>query len=154
MASTRQESLQHQMPETPADQLVNARQAIASQAFSRLIGAWVESYGDGIADLRVTIRDDLRQQHGFVHGGVLSYLADNALTMAGALALGPQVVTGEFKINYLRPVLSGVLIARASPVNAGKTQVVCRCDILCENEEGRKLVAVAQGTIARLGQAA
>lgn len=151
MKSSPHEDLQKVGQQAPTDQLSMARQAIASQPFSRLIGAWVESYGAGSADLRVVIRDELRQQHGFVHGGVLSYLADNALTMAGALALGPRVVTGEFKINYLRPALSGVLIARALPVNDGKTQVVCRCDIHCENEQGRKLVAVAQGTIARLG---
>lgn len=151
MESPLQERRQEGTPHMPTDQLINARQAISSQPFSSLIGAWVESYGNGIADLRVAIRDELRQQHGFVHGGVVSYLADNALTMAGALALGPQVVTSEFKINYLRPAVSGVLLARAAPVNAGKTQVVCRCDILCEDENGQKLVAVAQGTIARLG---
>jgi uncharacterized protein (TIGR00369 family) len=133
------------------DQLAAARQAIASQPFSQLINAWVESYGEGIADLRVLIRDDLRQQHGFVHGGVLSYLADNALTMAGALVLGTKVVTGEFKINYLRPALSGTLVARALPVHAGKLQAVCRCDILCLEGSDEKLIAVAQGTIARLG---
>ncbi|MDL5462133.1 PaaI family thioesterase, partial [Escherichia coli] len=79
------------------------------------------------ATLSLPIRDDLRQQHGFVHVGVVSYLADNALTFAGALALGPRVVTGEYKINYLRPAVNGTLLARAQLLHAGRTQATCQC---------------------------
>jgi uncharacterized protein (TIGR00369 family) len=57
----------------------------------------------GPAELRLPIRDEPKQQHGFLHGGVVSYAADNALTYAGGSVLGPAIVTSEFKINYLRP---------------------------------------------------
>jgi uncharacterized protein (TIGR00369 family) len=100
--------------------------------------------------LRVPITEALKQQHGFVHGGVVSYIADNALTYAGGAVLGTAVVTSEYKINYVRPAIGDELIARAVAVVAGKSQAVVRCDVFIVNAGEEKLCAVAQGTIARL----
>src|SRR5215469_10597186 len=72
-----------------ANGLSLARQVLAAQPFSALLGAEITQFGDGEAELRIAVSDKLRQQHGFVHGGVLSYAADNALTFAGGSALGP-----------------------------------------------------------------
>ena len=83
-----------------------------------------------------------------------SYLADNALTFAGALALGPRVVTGEYKINFLRPAVNGTLMARAQVVHAGLTQATCQCSVFVMGDGKEKLVAVAQGTVNRLGEGA
>jgi uncharacterized protein (TIGR00369 family) len=128
------------------------RQVLASQPFSVLLGAELLGFSEGSAELKIPIRAELKQQHGFVHGGVISYAADNALTYAGGSALGAGVVTSEFKINYLRPALGEFIVARATVVHAGKNQAVCRCEVyVCAN--GREsLCATAQGTIARLGQ--
>ena len=92
----------------------------------------------------------LKQQHGFVHGGVISYAADNVLTFAGGGALGTGVVTSEFKINYLRPAWGEALVARAEVVHCGRTQAVCRCDIFSSEGGAERLCAAAQGTIAKL----
>ena len=63
-------------------------------------------------------------------------------------------VTSEYKINYVRPAIGEVLIAKATVVAAGRRQAVCRCDVLVRQDGEEKLCAVAQGTIARLeGQA-
>lgn len=124
-----------------------ARQIFDAQSFSRLIGARLSVLGDAQAEIVVDMRDDLRQQHGFAHGGVLSYLADNALTFAGGLALGGDALTAEFKINYLRPARGTRLIARAQSIGQGKRQAVCRCDIVSVEEGSERLCAVAQGTI-------
>ena len=62
-----------------------------------------------------------------MHGGVVSYLADNALTYAGGTALSVPVVTSEYKINYVRPAVGERLVARAMAEYVGKTQAVCRC---------------------------
>ncbi len=128
------------------------RQVLAAQPFSVLIGAELTAFSPGLAELCVPIGDKLKQQHGFVHGGVLSYLADNALTYAGGSVLGTGVVTSEFKINYLRPARGERLVARASVVHAGKSQAVCRCELFMIDEDAEKLCAVAQGTIARIGE--
>jgi uncharacterized protein (TIGR00369 family) len=132
----------------------HGRQALAAQPFSRLLGAELLEFTPATAVLRVSIRPELKQQHGFVHGGVVSYLADNALTYAGGGALGTAVVTSEFKINYVRPALGDALIARASVVHAARTQAVCRCDVFACADGDEKLCATAQGTIVRLGQSA
>src|SRR5262249_9735965 len=71
---------------------------------------------------------------------------------AGGSALGPAVVTAEFKINYVRPALGELLIAKATAVYAGKRQAVCRCDLISVSEGRESLCALAQATITALAQ--
>jgi uncharacterized protein (TIGR00369 family) len=106
------------------DLLDRARGALHAQPFSMLLGAELMQASATELTLCLPIRDELRQQHGFVHGGVISYLADNALTFAGALA---QVVY------------------------AGRHQATCQCNIFVMDGDRERLVAVAQGTINRIG---
>lgn len=144
------------MSSTPpdGDLLALGQRVLASQPFSGLLGAQLLRFGEGGAELRIPIRAELKQQHGFVHGGVISYAADNALTYAGASALGPAVVTAEFKINYLRPATGEFILARATVIHAGANQAVCHCDVFVSTGDRESLCATAQGTIARLAQAA
>ncbi len=134
------------------DLLQLGKQALASQPFSVLVGAELTGFSPGWAELTVPITPQLKQQHGFVHGGVISYVADNALTFAGGSILGPAIVTSEYKINYLRPAIGTVLIARATVIYSSKTQAVCRCDVFVIGEGEENLCAVSQGTIARVTQ--
>jgi uncharacterized protein (TIGR00369 family) len=127
------------------------RQILQQQAFSRLLGAELTRLERDCTELQLALRPELLQQNGFVHGGVLCYLADNALTYAGGLALGTRVVTAEFKINYVRPALGSLVVARAAVVHAGKRQAVCRCDVFVDADGGERLVATALGTIAVAG---
>lgn len=61
-----------------------AQKVLEAQPFSVLIGARITRFEDGAATLEIPVHPDLLQQHGFLHGGVLSYAADNALTFAAA----------------------------------------------------------------------
>jgi hypothetical protein len=72
------------------DLLAFGRRILAEQPFSILLGAELTAFEPGRAELRLPVRHELKQQYGFVHGGVLSYLADNALTYAGGSALSGQ----------------------------------------------------------------
>jgi len=72
-----------------------ARQVLAAQPFSVLVGARVTAFGDGGATLEIDIRDELRQQNGFLHGGVLAYAADNAVTFAGRCDLSTVDDSGD-----------------------------------------------------------
>ncbi|GGA83335.1 phenylacetic acid degradation protein [Brucella endophytica] len=129
------------------DLLSFAHQVFDSQPFSRFIGARLTKAEPRSAELRLTISDNLKQQHGFVHGGVLSYLADNAITFAGGLALGGNALTSEFKINYIKPARGTELVARASARSTGKRQAVCQCEIFAVAEGQETLCALAQGTV-------
>jgi acyl-coenzyme A thioesterase PaaI-like protein len=52
-------------------------------------------------------------KHGFAHGGLLGYAADNALTFAAGAVAGPKLLTAGYTINVLAPVLGDHLLARA-----------------------------------------
>lgn len=133
-----------------ADLLAYGREVLARQPFSRALGAQLDSFEAGRAELSLPMAPQLLQQDGFVHGGVLAYLADNALTYAGGSVLG-KVLTSEFKINYLRPArVADRLVAVATVLGSGSTQAVCRCDVFMELGGERKLCAAAQGTIRKV----
>jgi len=133
------------------DLLALGQKVLASQPYSALLGTEILVFTTQKTELALKITDEIKQQHGFVHGGVLSYLADNALTFAGGAALGGGgVVTNEMKINYLRPAVGERLIARAEVIYAGRTQAVCRCEVYAEKGGVESLCAAAQGTIAAL----
>jgi len=68
------------------DLLAFGRAVLAQQPFSVMVGAQLDVFEAGSAQLSVPMSSGLLQQDGFVHGGVLSYLADNALTYAGGPA--------------------------------------------------------------------
>ncbi len=127
-----------------------ARHVLQSQPFSRLLNAKLLQFSTDGVELRLPVSEQVKQQNGFVHGGVISYAADNALTFAGGVVLGPAVVTSEFKINYVRPAQGHEIIARASVIHAGKTQAVCRCEIFSLADDRETLCAVAQGTIVAM----
>ena len=126
-----------------------ARKALGEQPFSRLLGTRPVDCGDGGATLELDIREELLQQYGFVHGGVMSYLADNTLTLAAATVVGPGVITSGFTIDCLRPATGTVLRADAQVVRADRTRVVCRREVTTVDDGGvRTLCAVAQGDVA------
>lgn len=124
-----------------------AQQVFASQPFSRHIGAELAAVSSDSAELRLAIQEHHQQQHGYTHGGVISYLADNAITFAGGLALGGNALTVEFKINYIRPAVGEQLVARANARSAGKRFATCQCDVFAVSAGTEKLCAVAQGTV-------
>lgn len=125
------------------------KRILQEQPFSRLLGAELTQLENGKAEIMLAVREDLKQQHGFVHGGVVSYLADNCLTYAGGSILGNSL-TSEYKINFVRPAIGEKLIARASVLSSGKRQAVCECRITAVDEKGETLVAIAQGTISKV----
>ena len=131
--------------------LKKGNDVLQQQPFSVLLGAKLTEFTSERTELRVSIRPEHLQQYGYVHGGAISYCADNAITFAGGIALKQAVVTSQFKINYVRPAMGEELIARAEPLHVGKRQAVCRCDVFSVNGSEEKLIAVAQGTIVAIG---
>jgi uncharacterized protein (TIGR00369 family) len=132
-----------------APSLDQARVALAAQPFSRLLGAQLNRFGPDGVELEVPVRPAHRQQHGFAHGGLLGYAADNALTFAAGAVAGPDVLTAGYTINVLAPVLGDRLLARARVISAGQRLIVTRCELIEPHPAGDRLSAIAQGTIAR-----
>lgn len=136
------------------DWLAIGKEILAQQAFSVLMGAELTHLAPGKAVIEIPVRDEFKQQHGFIHGGVLSYAADNVLTFAAGTVLGLNLLTAEFKINYLKPARGQRLVARGWVVGHGKRQAVCRCDLFSLEGGEEVLCAVAQGTILRTDKVA
>lgn len=137
---------------SPEAFLQMGREILAQQPFSQLLGAELTRLVPGEVELRLALKPEHLQQHGFAHGGVVSYLADNALTFAGGTAMRVPVVTSEYKLNYVRPATGEQLVVRARTESVGKTQAVCRCEVYAVKGGEEKLCALGQGTIARLGE--
>ena len=129
--------------------LEKGKEILSEQSFSLLVGAELEAFEAGTAELSLEIRDDLKQNNGFAHGGVVSYLADNCITFAGASILG-NCVTSEYKVNYVRPAIGDRLIARATVLYSGKRQSTCECKVYAQAGGEEKLVAVSLGTINKI----
>lgn len=128
--------------------LQQAQQLLAAQPFSRLVGARLVAFGDGSATLEIDIHDELRQQFGMVHGGVLAYAADNVTTFAAGSLLGPNVLTAGVSVNYLRPARDGVLRADATVVHANAKQAVCTAELTV----GPTVCTIATATILATGR--
>ena len=95
------------------------------QPFSATLGTRIDAFGPDRALLELAVRDDLRQQHGFVPGGVVSYLVDSAITLAAGTALGPDIVTSDFAVEYVLPAGVGLLRVEATVVQAGPRTLWC-----------------------------
>ena len=113
------------------------QQVLVSQPFSRLLGTELCELSEGYAELSLRIREDFKQSYGFVHGGVVSYLADNCLT-------------SEFKINYVMPTIGDLMVAKSTVLAFALRQAVCECKVYVVRNQESMLVAVAQGTIVKI----
>ena len=113
------------------------------------IGAELESVESGRVAIRLPFREDLTQQHGFLHAGAIAAVADSACGYA-ALSMMPAdaaVLSIEFKVNMLAPAKGDSIIARAEVIRPGRNIMVCRADVHATDGGSEKLVAAMQGTM-------
>jgi uncharacterized protein (TIGR00369 family) len=123
---------------------------LGRQPFSRHLGTELLEFELGRAVMALPVRGEMLQHHGFVHGGVISYLVDSAITFAGGSVLGENVVTAEYKVNYLKPARGQRLVATAAVESSGSRIAVCRCEVVSIEDDREVRCALGQGTIALL----
>lgn len=126
-----------------------ARKIFEAQPFTQFIHAELVSMNEKEVEIHLPLSNNLKQQNGYAHGGIISYLADNSITFAGGIALGGDALTSEYKINFVRPAVGINLIARAHARSVGKRQAVCLTEIFAVEDATEKLCAIAQGTVVR-----
>jgi uncharacterized protein (TIGR00369 family) len=134
----------------PADPRFAARihASFGRQKAMALIGATLSSVGPGTVEIALPFRDDLTQQKGFVHGGIIGMIADTACGYA-AYSLMPadsSLVTVEYKINILAPAMSS-LNARGEVVKPGRTLTIARAEVYAQDG---KHIATMQQTLMML----
>jgi len=122
--------------------------SFAGQAVMQLIGAELSRVEPGVVEITLPYRNDLTQQHGYLHAGVVTTIADSACGYAAysLMPAGSEVLSVEFKVNLLRPAKGASFLARATVIKGGRTLSVVRADVyrLSGNEE---LIATMQGTM-------
>ena len=128
------------------------RRSFAKQAIMGLIGGELTRVEPGVVEIALRYREDLTQQDGFVHAGIVATIADSACGYAAYSLMPPEseVLAVEFKVNLLRPAKGETFVARAEVIKPGKTLTVVRADVFATTGDEQKLVATMQGTMMRL----
>src|SRR5438045_9713590 len=106
------------------------RESFGRQKAMALIGARLGAVAPGAVEIALPFREDLTQQKGFVHGGIIGMIADTACGYA-AYSLMPadsSLVTVEYKINILAPATNS-LTARGEVVNPRRTLTLARAEV-------------------------
>jgi len=128
----------------------NIKESFALQSIMRLIGAELTLVEPGIVEITLPYRSDLAQQHGYLHAGIVTTIADSAAGYAAYSLMPPgaEVLSVEFKVNLLRPARGKSFLARADVIKPGRTLTVARADVFGVAETGeRELVATMLATI-------
>src|ERR1700682_3653297 len=124
--------------------------SFARQPIMNLMGARLTLVEPGVVEITLPYRADLAQQHGYLHAGVVTTIADSACGYAAysLMPAGSEVLSVEFKVNLLRPAQGVSFVARAEVIKAGRTLTVVRADVFCiAGKSERAFVATMQGTM-------
>jgi uncharacterized protein (TIGR00369 family) len=132
-----------------ADFAERVRRSFARQSFMETIGAALTKVEPGHVEIILPVAAHLCQQHGFVHAGVVSTIADDACGYAALTLMpaGAAVLTVEFKANFLAPAAGERLIASAKVVKPGRTLVVALAEVQAEGGGERRLVSIMTATL-------
>ena len=142
---------QQATPQQPRDAAWDAkvRDSFRRQGVMALIGAALSELSPGHCEIRLPFRDDLTQQHGFFHAGVVSTIVDSAGGYAGfsLMPAGSSVLTVEYKLNMLAPADGELLIAVGEVVKPGKNLVITRGDVYAVKKGKSTHCAAMQQTL-------
>ncbi|MCB9185806.1 MAG: PaaI family thioesterase [Flavobacteriales bacterium] len=138
-------------PQFP-DYKSKVEQSFASQKFMEHIGAELIDVQPGYCEIHVPFNDNLTQQNGFFHAGVIGTIADNTAGYASLSLMKEHssVLSVEFKLNLMRPADGELLIGKGYVLKYGRTLTVCRADVFIVKDGIEKLCAAAQLTMIEL----
>ncbi|HET6681786.1 MAG TPA: PaaI family thioesterase [Gemmatimonadaceae bacterium] len=125
------------------------------QRFMATLGARLTAVEPGRVSIALAFRDDLIQQHGFLHAGVVTTIADSACGYAALTRMPPDfaVLSTEFKINLLAPARGESFEAVGTVLKAGRTLLVCRGEVFSVDGGQRKRIAEMLGTMMAIQRA-
>ncbi|MFL6230291.1 MAG: PaaI family thioesterase [Pyrinomonadaceae bacterium] len=127
------------------------RESFARQRVMQLIGARLSRVEPGAVSIALAFREDLAQQDGYVHAGIVTTIADSACGYAAytLMPAGSGVLSVEFKVNLLRPAAGEEFLAEARVIKAGRTLTVTTCDVQARAAGESRLVATMLATMIR-----
>ncbi len=126
-----------------------SREIFERQSFMRMIGVRIAALSPGACDLELPYRDDLCQQNVYLHGGVITSIADTSCGIASSTLLAPDagILSVEFKYNMMAPAAGERFIARGRVIRSGRTLTVAESAVFAVNggveaEIGRMLATM------------
>jgi uncharacterized protein (TIGR00369 family) len=125
------------------------RASFARQRIMAFLGAELSRIEPGFCEIELPFKDELCQQHGFFHGGVIGTIADSAGGYAG-FSLMPEdasVLTVEYKLNLVAPADGECLVARGRVIKPGRTLMVSRADVSVRKDDRETLCATLLQTL-------
>jgi len=128
------------------------RASFARQGIMAHLGATLTVIEPGRAEIHLPYSDEVSQQHGFFHGGVVGTIADSAGGYAGysLMGAGDGVLTVEYKLNLMAPADGELLIARGEVVRPGRTLTVARAEVWVVKGGRETLCGAMQQTLMRI----
>lgn len=137
-------------PDDPtSDYEARIRGSFAKQGLMATLGATLGKISPGAVEIEIRPNPAISQQHGFIHAGAISAIADSAAGYA-ALSLMPDgrgVLTTEYKINLLAPAVGDRIVARGRVVKAGRTLTLAQAEVFAETDGHEKLIALLTTTL-------
>jgi acyl-CoA thioesterase len=121
-----------------------------SEPYAKLLGFEVVKIEAGNSLVRMNLHSDLENLFGFIHGGALFSLIDEAFQLA-ANSHGIWSVALNVSITYMAaPQPNTVLEARAEEIHKTNRTATYYCDV--REHDGGKLIATAQALAYRTGK--
>jgi uncharacterized protein (TIGR00369 family) len=127
-------------------------ESFGRQTIMTTLGATLDHVEQGKVVIRLPYAKHICQQHGFLHAGVVSTIADSACGYAGLTMMseGSAVLTTEFKINLLAPAKGECFLAEGRVIKSGRTLTITQGEVVAVEGEKRTLVALITATLIRL----
>ena len=128
--------------DTEDSRLERARNAFEKVAYAGFLGLELCELKSGEVTVCLDVRDEIKQNHGVVHGGATASLIDtaSAFVILTAIDENERVTTTDLTIHYLRPVTVGRMLARARIVRGGRRRFVVHVEV--ENDGALTATAV------------
>lgn len=132
-----------------SDAFERVQASFAEQGFMHRLGAELVAVSAGEVTIALPFREDLTQQHGFLHAAVTTAIVDSACGYAALTTMPPgmEVLSVEYKVNLLAPAAGQRFVATGRVVRSGRTLTVCTGDVYAERDGERKLICVMQATM-------
>lgn len=123
--------------------------SFAKQGLMATLGASLVNVAPGLVEIAIRPVPAISQQHGFVHAGAVSAIADTAAGYAALSLMPPDtgVLTTEFKINLVSPAAGDLIVARGKVVKAGRTLTLAQTEVFAITGGREKLIALLTATL-------
>lgn len=125
------------------------RKSFARQRLMRTLGAEITAVRGGEVVIELPFRDDLTQQHGYLHAAAITAIVDSACGYAALTRMAPdvEVLSVEFKVNLLAPAIGDRFVAVGRVLRSGRTLTVCAGEGFALQAAERRLIFAMQATM-------